>query len=301
MSSASSSSSSSSSSASPEPEPRPQKKTKTKSKAAEAAKAKKNAERGPAQGKDEGADPHWAYKPPNKSVLLEDAAEVEEFDWDALDKDEDLELWVVRIPEGVKPKYLESAQISLPPPPTSKSKTSTAAAKLGLLQRKHVAYDIWSVNPDGGGGPKAKDDNAQDDDAAPVGGEETPSLTCLLPRKSKKGKLYRAPRGIARHVVVSAQAVKPTPDPAHTGDSPSARPVYKNPPRECHPKELLKHRFMPYGSLVGEGIGVVVTNDDDAPAMDVDAPDATPKKSKKRKGEPGETPKKPKKAKTAAS
>jgi hypothetical protein len=97
----SASSSSSSSSASPEPEPRPQKKTKTKSKAAEAAKAKKNAERGPAQGKDEGADPHWAYKPPNKSVLLEDAADVEEFDWDALDKDEDLELWVVRIPEGV--------------------------------------------------------------------------------------------------------------------------------------------------------------------------------------------------------
>ncbi|KAJ7765762.1 hypothetical protein B0H16DRAFT_1524299 [Mycena metata] len=291
----SSTSSSRSGSASPSPEPEleiPLAK-KSKSKAAQSAKTHT-----PAQGRNEGIDLDWAYTPPANTHRLDDSADLGEFDWDALNGNDDLELWLVRIPDGVKPKYLETAQLELSGPSKRDSRKS---AKMGMLQRKHVAYDIWSVG----------DDVPEE---LPIGGEEVKGLSCLLPRKSKKGKLYNAP-AIARTLVMSAQSVKPTPDPA--------RAVYKNPPREVHPKELLTHKFVPYGAA-GE---VADANANAARAttpMEVDAgskvlvpvtPAAKSKgdkaekksKGKKRKGEEGGAvagesppPKKPKKAKTAS-
>ncbi|KAJ6630273.1 hypothetical protein B0H10DRAFT_2207957 [Mycena sp. CBHHK59/15] len=269
----------------------PRKKEQTN--AAEKAKSK-----APANGRNEGVDPHWAYRPPRKSVLLDKSAEMGDFDWDALNGNDDLELWLIRIPEGrdggaqVKPKYLETAQLAAPP-------RGSKSGKLGMLQRKHTAYDIWSVGDDA-------------PEELPIGGEEIKGISCLLPRRSKKGKLYAAPKPIARNIIMSAQAVKPTPDPANA-DAPNARPVYKNPPRESHPRELLTHKFMPYGSAMGDA------DDDsgDAAAMDldsevlvlatpVDSPQS-PKESKKAKGkkrkgeEASASPKKkPKKAKTAS-
>ncbi|KAF7353838.1 hypothetical protein MVEN_01069400 [Mycena venus] len=224
MASASSASSSSSRSASPEPEPTFAKATKSKA----AEKAKKISQE---KGRNEGVDPNWAYSPPNKSVRLEESADIGDFDWDELNGNPDLELWLVRIPEGVKPKYLETAQLEFPPGAKRDSKKS---AKLGMLQRKHVAYDIWSVGDD-------------EPEELPISGEEVKGLSCLLPRKSKKGKLYTAPTPIARTIVMSAQPVKPTPDPSAASSS-NARAVYKNPPRESHPQELLTHRFLPYGA-----------------------------------------------------
>ena len=58
-----------------------------------------------------------------------------------------------------------------------------------------------------------------------------------------------APKPIARHFVLSAQNIIPTSDPSVPTASDSAQ-IYQNPPRQSYPKELLKHRFMPYGSLV---------------------------------------------------
>jgi hypothetical protein len=92
------------------------------------------------------------------------------------------------------------------------------------------------------------------------------SLSCLLPRKSKKGRLYAgrylsffknyfyqhatflrtAPKPIARHIIISAQPAQPS----TTIDSASTEITLTNPPREKYPPELLTHRFMPYGSLV---------------------------------------------------
>jgi hypothetical protein len=69
----------------------------------------------------------------------------------------------------VKPKYLENAKVELP--------SSSKSARIGTLNRKHATYDIWSVG-----------DN---DDDQPVGGEEIKGLSCLLPKKSKNGKLFR--------------------------------------------------------------------------------------------------------------
>ncbi|KAJ7494377.1 hypothetical protein B0H11DRAFT_934214 [Mycena galericulata] len=283
--SSSASSSSSAGSPSPEPEIRPTKKGKPKA----AEKGKSAAQE---NGRNEGNDPYWAYQPPRKSVLLEASADVGDFDWDALKDNDDLELWLVRIPDSVKPKHLETAQLELP---AAAKRDRKKTVKLGMLQRKHMAYDIWSV------GAEAPEDD-------PVGGEEVKAISCLLPRKNKKGKLYAAPTPIARTIVMAAQDAKPTPD-ASNPAAPNARPVYKNPPRERHPKELLKHRFLPYGSIVeGEGQPRRAGT-----PMEVEPQVLVPespqkvakakgdKKSKKRKGEEdGESPKKLKKAKTTS-
>src|SRR6267154_370425 len=50
-----------------------------------------------------------------------------------------------------------------------------------------------------------------------------------------------APREIARHLVVSAQPSRATP-PEHESI------LHQNPSRLSHPKELLKHHFVPYGA-----------------------------------------------------
>lgn len=55
------------------------------------------------QGKNEGANPDWAYKVPEGAKLLDvDEEDLGDFDWDALQANEDLELWIMRVPEGVR-------------------------------------------------------------------------------------------------------------------------------------------------------------------------------------------------------
>lgn len=70
----------------------------------------------------------------------------------------------------VKPQYLENLQIQMPM--SSRPSQSTC---VGTVKRKLTTFDIWSVG----------NDNEQS-----VGGEEMKSLSCLLPRKKMKGKLY---------------------------------------------------------------------------------------------------------------
>ncbi|KAG5641147.1 hypothetical protein DXG03_005886 [Asterophora parasitica] len=233
-------SSSESSSSSPEPEiAKVTKKLKEKGK-------KKSTATG--NGKNEGVDPTWDYKPPANVSLLQNSEDAGEFDWDAVANDDDLELWLVRVPESVKPKYIENTTLELPP--------TTKSARTGTLNRKHATFDIWSVG---------------EDDEHGIGGEEIKSVSCLLPRKSQKGKLFPAPKPFARHLVVSAQPVVPTPNPA------SAGPIepYSRPPRENHPKEVLTHRFLPYGSLSG----IQYANILEEHQMDVDVPATHPEPS----------------------
>lgn len=75
-----------------------------------------------------------------------------------------------------------------------------------------------------------------------------------------------ASKPFAHHLMISARSVVPTPCAPSAGDplvSISTGPPYKNPPRQSYPKEVLKHQFMPYGSLVN-----VTTNDRNE--MDID-------------------------------
>ncbi|RDB19192.1 hypothetical protein Hypma_013644 [Hypsizygus marmoreus] len=241
MSPSSSSSSASSSSASPEPQVRPPKFSKqSKEKKGKKTAGAKAAEAA-GHGKNEGPDPNWAYSPPEGLSILENTADAGEFDWDTIANDDDLELWLIRVPDSVKPKYLENTKIEVPP--------SKKSMRTGTLGRKHATFDIWTVG---------------EDDDQDLGGEEIRSLSCLLPRKSKKGKLYMASKPIARHIVLSAQAVMPTPDPSNSG----VIEPYKRPARECYPPEVLKHKFMPYGSLSGiPDVPAMVESE-----MDVDIP-----------------------------
>lgn len=63
-------------------------------------------------------------------------------------------------------------------------------------------------------------------------------------------QLILAPKPISRHIVITAQ-------PAQVQHVPNAdgKPatVLQNPPRQSYPPELLKHRFLPYGSLAPGG------------------------------------------------
>jgi hypothetical protein len=127
-----------------------------------------------------------------------------------------------------------------------------------------MSFDLWNLGDD-------------DDGQNPVGGDEIKGISCLLPRKKKKGKLYLgrlvfmsfqkppfilviAPKPIARHLILSAQPIKPTTDPTVS---------FKSPQRPSYPKELLKHRFMPYGSQANT---CAAAN----PPMDVDTAPAVP-------------------------
>lgn len=164
----------------------PQKVTKKKTEKHKKPDLKGKKKIAPAEPGNEGIDQsNWDYTPPEGAVLLdfkeEDAGQ---FDWDAVNGDENVEIWLIRIPEAVsdkillvriltyslqvKPKQLENLMVDMP----STSHTSC----IGTLKRKYMSYDLWDLGDDNG--------------TNLVGGDEIKGISCLLPRKKKKGKLY---------------------------------------------------------------------------------------------------------------
>ncbi|KAH6919216.1 hypothetical protein BKA70DRAFT_1249548 [Coprinopsis sp. MPI-PUGE-AT-0042] len=204
-----------------------------------AGKAKAN-QSGP---RNEGTDPSWAFKPPPGRVLY--------FDWDALNANDDLELCLIRVPDAVKTKYLQGLEISLP-------SSSSKSTKVGSLKKKHATFDVWSM------GSEASDD-------VPIAGEEINTLTCLLPRK-KKGTFVAG--SIAHRLVLSAQAVTPTPaapeNPACSGP--------KNQEILEPPKTLLSRRA--FDTLVQALRLLPTTSKGTEESTDIDVPEA-PQKDKK--------------------
>ncbi|KAH0830166.1 hypothetical protein J3R83DRAFT_1515 [Lanmaoa asiatica] len=169
-------------------------------------------------GENEGDGPHWAYEPPEGAVLLDHTVDVGAFEWDTIKDDENTEIWLIRAPDSIKAKHLEGLEVDPP--------SSSRTARVGGLARKHTTYDVWSIG---------------DDDAELVGGDELRGLSCLLPRKKKRGKLYIAPKHVSQHIVISAQPPIAT--------APEHQPVvHQNPPRPSYPKDVLKHSFVPYGA-----------------------------------------------------
>ncbi|ESK85196.1 proteophosphoglycan ppg4 [Moniliophthora roreri MCA 2997] len=182
--------------------------------------------KGKGKGKGKGRDASKEYVPTKGFKVVNEVNDSEEWDWDAFKENEDLELWLIRVPDNVKLKHLEGVPIEL-----SRSSKST---KVGTINKKNSSCDIWNIG-----------DDASDQ---LVGGEEMKHISCVLPRRTKKGELRLAPRPIARHLVVSAPAVTPS-----TPEDGEETPIQlKNPPRHSYPKELLTHRFVPYGSLLSE-------------------------------------------------
>ncbi|KZT74032.1 hypothetical protein DAEQUDRAFT_285788 [Daedalea quercina L-15889] len=209
-------------------------------------------------GKNEGTDPSHEYQPPPGAVQMDHLVDsgFGDFDWDALKDNEELELWVVRVPQGLKPKHLENIKLDSP--------SSSQTSRIGSIDRKHASFEVWSLG---------------DSPSDHVGGEELKRLSCVLPRKSKGGKLYQAPKPIARHIVVTAKPEVPTP----AADS---EVVFNNPPRPQYPLEVLKHCFMPLGALAPTGAPSTV--DVDSALVPIDASqttDAPPKRKRKGDGE----------------
>ncbi|KAJ3971026.1 hypothetical protein EV361DRAFT_962939 [Lentinula raphanica] len=223
---------------------------------------------------DDDHDPTWAFDPPAGMSLLEfgELGGVNEgWDWDTFEKDPRLELWVVRVPKGVNPKHLEHAVINLPGPSSTRSNHRTT--KVGVLNRKQERYDIWNLgsssslssNDDMIGGVEVG--RVDNEDGAGGGGEEMRGFTCLLPKKNKsknknkRGEFYIAPRPIARHLLVTGQPAQPA-RPSTTNDPSSSSTIptipTQNPPRFAYPPELLKHRYVAFGSTP-----VTPHNDDD--------------------------------------
>lgn len=62
-------------------------------------------------GKNEGTDPKWEFQPPPGRFLLEDSSDAGEFDWDNVNNNEDLELVVIRVPNGVCSVLLASGYV----------------------------------------------------------------------------------------------------------------------------------------------------------------------------------------------
>ncbi|KAH9857526.1 hypothetical protein C2E23DRAFT_865355 [Lenzites betulinus] len=217
-------------------------------------------------GKDEGKNPNWDYKPPEGYKPMNLKVDDSPFDWDTIKDDDNLELWVVRVPDSLKPKYLQEAKLE-------SSSSPSKTARIGSIDRKSTTYDVWNLG---------------EDEADAIGGEELLGVSALLPRSKHSGKLFQAPKPIARRLVVSARPTLPTPQ-----SSPEPHVIsHENPPRPTYSKDLLTHRFMPLGSLAPV--------EDDA-TMDVDVPPAIQpskslKESAKKGKEDGEAPKKKRKS-----
>jgi len=224
-----------------------------------------------------------SYEPPaGYGPAPFDPADVDfgEFDWDTVKNNDDIELWLIRVPNAIRPKHVENLKIDYP-------SSSSRSARVGQIERKHVKYDVWSLAEASPG-----DDNDVDDDM--IGGEELKRLVCLLPRKRKDGKLYLAPKTISRHLVLSASPALPTPPDASSDTGPVS--LRQNPPRHSYPQELFKHRFVPYGSVAPKAAG-----GQDAVAgteMVVDVTSTALTKSNKRSRE-SDLPKKSKKVKVS--
>lgn len=142
---------------------------------------------------DEEPQAEAALVPPG-AIPLSDLLDAKEFDYDELKDNDDLELCIIRIPDGVclfalsnhtilssvlklwksqvKPKNLDNLNLTLPP------SASTSSMRVGTLSKKNAAYDIWSVR-----------DEASDETTV-AGGDEVLGLSCLVPRKKKGGKLF---------------------------------------------------------------------------------------------------------------
>ena len=73
--------------------------------------------------------------------------------------------------------------------------------------------------------------------------------TKATPRFIPNCSLYIAPDIPTRRIVLSARAPQPTLTIPENSNEDMSWSTQQNPPRPSYPKEMLKHRFMPVGSL----------------------------------------------------
>ncbi|KAH7102023.1 hypothetical protein BKA62DRAFT_829623 [Auriculariales sp. MPI-PUGE-AT-0066] len=165
---------------------------------------------------------HASYTPPAGFRSYENITVDDNFDWDAVDADDNLELWLIRVPDGFKSKQLESATLKAP---------SSRRRELGSIARKSgaVTHLITRV------------DNQDETGAA----EEMQAVRCLLPKKRKAGKMFLAQKKFAQHVVVTRVPSSPSLDPDAAASTVTADLSAAE--RPSWPLEQLSGRYIPCG------------------------------------------------------
>ncbi|KAG8823791.1 hypothetical protein FRC19_003141 [Serendipita sp. 401] len=225
------------------------------------------------------------YVPPEGFKLLASGSDYGVFDWDTFERNPNLELWAIRMPSGLKPKYLNNMSFPLP------SSTTSEGAELARITagKRQTQYSISPVS-------------------SSTGGEELKNVLCLLPKASRDGKLYPASRPISGHLIVSE--VQPTilPEPGslqvHRDIEQLPLPSSK---RYSYPEGLLKHKYVPTAVPIEEMDMQSMPDESqirvDSPQIRTTAlraaeiPESPTKRSKKRKKDEEEAEKKVKKVK----
>ncbi|GJJ11858.1 hypothetical protein Clacol_006096 [Clathrus columnatus] len=222
--------------------------------------------------RNEGQAPHWNYEPPPGMVQFDTSKVDEEFDWDTVKDDDDKEIWLVRIPEGLKAKHLDGLELSIP------SDMNKKIQKIKDFERKKSKLEVWSVTAE---------ELYEGEDPR---GQELRNITCLLPRSKKNGAFYIASKPIANRFIITHSPATPT-----VNEEAAPRPLI----RESVPNELLKHRFLPYGaaSKEREQEDTMEVETLPSPVRSPSKQHAFDKTSKKRKSGRDETETSPKKSK----
>ncbi|KAL8278460.1 hypothetical protein RQP46_009150 [Phenoliferia psychrophenolica] len=150
------------------------------------------------------ARPSKKFQPPKGLSAVKGLASRSGADWDAINRDPEVELWAIRVPNGIKPKHLDGVTIQLPA-----DYVHNSVAPLAHFKAKKVEYDIYLADAGAGtsaAGKRLRDED-QDDDAKPAvgvkGGEEMRALVPLLPKHAAGDKLFQAPRPLTRHLLIT--------------------------------------------------------------------------------------------------
>ncbi|PVF98318.1 hypothetical protein CPB86DRAFT_784948 [Serendipita vermifera] len=171
------------------------------------------------------APPALSYRAPPGFKLSKPALETKEFDWNEVNNDPDLEIWAIRLPQGLKPKYLEN--MSIPFPHDGASSGPLAHIRAGKKQKQ---YDLTI----------ASDLN---------GAEEMKGFKCLLPSSSDGRKLRLVSQPLAGHILFSETPPDASISNVGPHSSPSSSTLPPLPLPSCtrysYPLELLKNRYVP--------------------------------------------------------
>ncbi|BGO97807.1 Proteophosphoglycan ppg4 [Rhodotorula toruloides ATCC 204091] len=132
------------------------------------------------------------YSPPEGFKALKAISSKSALDWDDVKEDEELELFAVRVPAGLKAKHLEGVEITLP-----EGSLVDPVQPVAHFSHKKSEYEVRLSGASSG--KRRRDEDGEGVAAT----SELQSLVPLLPRKSHGNKLYQAPRPISRTLTIT--------------------------------------------------------------------------------------------------
>ncbi|KAI5477820.1 hypothetical protein MNV49_005904 [Pseudohyphozyma bogoriensis] len=143
------------------------------------------------------------YEVPAGYATVKSQNEKSVVDWEEIKSNPNLELWAIRIPDGVKPKHLSGLTIKLP----SKLTPENSTLPVGSLASKAGDFDIFVAAEPVKSGKRKRDDGERDEKPDVTigvkGGEEMRALVPMLPKKSAGGKLFQAPRPLTHNLIMT--------------------------------------------------------------------------------------------------